>query len=103
MARLQAFSAAGADCLYAPGLRGSGEVAAVVAAVHPKPVNVLATPSMTVSGLAALGARRISVGSGLARVAWGAFMAAARELADAGTFTGLGGAAPFAELNGLFE
>jgi 2-methylisocitrate lyase-like PEP mutase family enzyme len=102
--RLVAFAAAGADCLYAPGVKDLDEIAKIVKAVAPKPVNVLVSaPSgdLTLSRLADLGVRRISVGSALARVAWGAFMKAARGMAE-GSFDGLAGAAPFAELNGLF-
>ncbi len=102
--RLAAFAAAGADCLYAPGVKDLDEIARIVKAVAPKPVNVLVSaPSgdLTLSRLTDLGVRRISVGSALARVAWGAFMKAARGMAE-GSFEGLAGAAPFAELNGLF-
>jgi 2-methylisocitrate lyase-like PEP mutase family enzyme len=87
--RLVAFAEAGADCLYAPGVREPEEIAAIVEAVSPKPVNVLAfrqNRSLTVSQLADLGVRRISVGSALARVAWGAFVRAARNIATKGTF-----------------
>lgn len=101
--RLEAYAAAGADCLYAPGLRTREAVAAVVRAVAPRPVNVLVSaPGFTVRELEDLGVRRISVGAALARAAWGAFMRAARELVERGTFDGLGEAATFAELNGLF-
>jgi 2-methylisocitrate lyase-like PEP mutase family enzyme len=103
--RLVAFAEAGADCLYAPGVKDPAEIAAIVKAVSPKPVNVLVSaPSadLSVSRLADLGVRRISVGSALARAAWGAFIRAARNLAEEGSFDGLEGAAPFGELNGLF-
>jgi 2-methylisocitrate lyase-like PEP mutase family enzyme len=103
--RLPAFAAAGADCLYAPGVKDLDEIARIVKAVAPKAVNVLVSaPSedLTLSRLADLGVRRISVGSALARVAWGAFMKAARGMAEEGSFEGLAGAAPFGELNGLF-
>jgi 2-methylisocitrate lyase-like PEP mutase family enzyme len=102
--RLVAFAAAGADCLYAPGVKDLDEIARIVKAVAPRPVNVLVSaPSgdLTLSRLADLGVRRISVGSALARVAWGGFMKAAQGMAE-GSFEGLAGAAPFAELNGLF-
>jgi len=104
LTRLQAFAAAGADCLYAPGLRHRDEIAAVVGAVAPKPVNVLmsAPIGFTVTDLAALGVRRVSVGSGLARAAWGGFVRAARELLARGTFEALADATPFAELDGFF-
>jgi 2-methylisocitrate lyase-like PEP mutase family enzyme len=101
--RLEAYAAAGADCLYAPGLRTREAVAAVVRAVAPRPVNVLVSaPGFTVRELEDLGVRRVSVGAALARAAWGAFMRAAREMMARGTFEGLGEAATFAELNGLF-
>jgi 2-methylisocitrate lyase-like PEP mutase family enzyme len=101
--RLQAFAEAGADCLYAPGPRRRDDFAAIVAAVKPKPVNVLigAPIGLTLADLADIGVRRVSVGGGLARVAWGALMRAAAELKE-GRFDGLGQAVGFAELNGLF-
>jgi 2-methylisocitrate lyase-like PEP mutase family enzyme len=104
IARLKAYSQAGADCLYAPGIRTKEQIAAVVEAVAPKPVNMLiGWPSeMTVDEVAALGVRRISVGGALARCAWGGFMRAAKLLADQGSFAGLKEAAPGAELNALF-
>jgi 2-methylisocitrate lyase-like PEP mutase family enzyme len=104
--RLAAYAAAGADCLYAPAVRDKAAIAAIVQAVAPKPVNVLLSgpiPGLSVSDLAQLGVRRISVGSGLARVAWGAFMRAARGLAESGSFDGFVGAASFQELNNLFN
>ena len=103
--RLKAYAAAGADCLYAPGLRTRELIDAVVKAVAPKPVNVIisAPLGLTVADLAALGARRISVGSGLSRVAWGAFMRAAKEIAEHGRFDAFAGAAPNPELNALFR
>jgi 2-methylisocitrate lyase-like PEP mutase family enzyme len=102
--RLRAYAEAGADCLYAPGIRTREQIAAVVAAVAPKPVNVLMSAGhLAVGDLAALGVRRVSVGSGLARVAWSAFMAAAQAMAGAGRFDGLAGAAPYGELNAFFE
>jgi 2-methylisocitrate lyase-like PEP mutase family enzyme len=103
--RLAAFAEAGADCLYAPGVRDPEPIAAIVRAVAPKPVNVLMSaphPSLTLSRLEDLGVRRISVGSALARVAWGAFIRASKSLLTTGSFDALGDAAPFAELNGLF-
>ena len=102
--RLKAYAAAGADCLYAPGLRTREQIGAVVTAVAPKSVNVLiGWPSeLTVPDIAALGARRISVGGALARCAWGGFMRAAKLLAEQGSFEGLKDAAPGAELNALF-
>jgi 2-methylisocitrate lyase-like PEP mutase family enzyme len=101
--RLQAYAEAGADCLYAPGLRTPDEVAAVVKAVAPRPVNVLAGgTSFTVARLRDLGVRRISVGAALARTAWGAFLRAAGEIAAKGTFDGFADAAPFSRLNAFF-
>ena len=104
--RLVAFADAGADCLYAPGVREPGEIEAIVKAVAPKPVNVLmSAPSrvLSVSRLADLGVRRVSVGSALARVAWGAFIRSARSIATTGSFDSFSEAAPFAELNALFR
>ena len=105
IARLRAYADAGADCLYAPGLRTPAQIAAVVAAVAPKPVNLLVggASDLTVEAIAALGVRRVSVGGGLARAAWGGFIRAARMLADEGRFDGFSGAAAGAELNGLFR
>ena len=101
--RLVAYAEAGADCLYAPGIRTSADIAAVVRAVAPRPVNVLVGSDFTtVKDLAALGVRRISVGGALARAAWAGFLTAATEIAGHGTFTGLASAAPFAELNQRF-
>jgi 2-methylisocitrate lyase-like PEP mutase family enzyme len=86
--RLRAYSEAGADCLYAPRVDNSEHIAAIVAAVSPKPVNLLINaPFITVEEAAALGVRRISVGGTLARAAWTGFLHAAREIADAGTFS----------------
>jgi 2-methylisocitrate lyase-like PEP mutase family enzyme len=99
--RLEAYAAAGADCLYAPGLRTREAVAAVVAAVAPKPVNVLVSaPYFTVRELEDLGVRRVSVGGALARAAWAAFMRAAGEIAQRGTFGALAEATPHAQLDG---
>lgn len=101
--RLIAFADAGADCLYAPGVRKLEDIETIVRAVAPKPVNVLvSSPGLTVSQLADLGVRRISVGSALSRVAWGAFMRAAQSIADDGTFEALADAGPFADLNQVF-
>jgi methylisocitrate lyase len=102
--RLMAYAEAGADCLYAPGIRTQAEIAAVVKAVAPKPVNVLVGSDFTtVADLAEAGVRRISVGGALARAAWSGFLGAAREIAERGTFTRLAGAVPFAEINGSFS
>lgn len=101
--RLRAYAEAGAECLYAPGLRGSADIAAVVIAVAPTPVNVLVGSDFaTVEELARLGVRRISVGGALARAAWTGFLAAAREIAERGTFGGLAGAVPFSEIDRSF-
>jgi 2-methylisocitrate lyase-like PEP mutase family enzyme len=104
--RLVAFAAAGADCLFAPGVRDLQLIARLVNDVAPRPLNVLMSapvPGLSVARLADLGVRRISVGSALSRVAWGAFLRAARSLAEHGSFDGLAEAATFAELNQLFE
>jgi len=101
--RLQAYAEAGADCLYAPGIRSPEQISAVVKAVHPKPVNLLlGWPGFSVGQAADLGVRRISVGGSLARAAWGGFFRAAREIADKGTFTELGSGTPGGELNKMF-
>jgi 2-methylisocitrate lyase-like PEP mutase family enzyme len=104
--RLAAYAKAGADCLYAPGVSDPDEIAQIVNAVAPKPVNVLVSGfnhQLTLSGLADLGVRRISVGSGLALAAWGAFLRAAQDIKANGTFTLLADNAPSAELNELFR
>ena len=104
--RLVAYADAGADCLYAPGVRDPDEIKAIVKAVSPKPVNVLvsrANPAMSVSRLADLGVRRVSVGSALALVAWGAFIRAAKSMAATGSFDAFADAAPYSELNDLFS
>lgn len=101
--RLAAFAEAGADCLYAPGLRDLADITTVVRAVAPKPVNVLVGGGFTTVGeLAGVGVRRISVGGALARAAWTGFIAAANEIADQGTFTRLGEAVQFGTINQLF-
>ncbi len=104
IARLKAYAAAGADCLYAPGIQTREQIAAVVAAVAPKPVNLLigATSAFTLQDVAALGVRRISVGGALARAAWGGFMRAAQMLTQ-GRFDGFEGAASGAQLDELFR
>jgi 2-methylisocitrate lyase-like PEP mutase family enzyme len=105
IARLRAYAGAGADCLYAPGIRSAEHIRAVVEAVHPKPVNLLmgAPGGLTLAEIANLGVRRVSVGGALARAAWGGFMQAARTLAERGSFEGLAGAATHAAVNSLFE
>jgi 2-methylisocitrate lyase-like PEP mutase family enzyme len=101
--RLKAFADAGADCLYAPGLRNLADIRAVVGAVAPKPVNVLVGSDFTtMAELATAGVRRISVGGALARAAWTGFFTAAKEIAEHGTFTSLTPAVSFAEINGSF-
>ena len=94
-----AYAEAGAECVYAPGLRAKADIAAVVSAVAPTPVNVLVGSDFaTVAELAGVGVRRISVGGALARAAWNGFLQAAREIAEHGTFTNLARAVPFAEV-----
>ncbi|HKC47383.1 MAG TPA: isocitrate lyase/phosphoenolpyruvate mutase family protein [Gemmatimonadales bacterium] len=88
--RLTAYAAAGADCLFAPGIRSVADITAVVRAVAPKPVNVLVGGDWTtVPKLAELGVRRISTGGALARAAWAGFLTAAQEIATEGTFGAL--------------
>ncbi len=104
--RLVAFSDAGADCLYAPGVTDPDQIATIVRAVAPKPVNVLVsspTAGLSVARLADLGVRRISVGSGLARVAWEAFIRAATGLAVSGSFDGFADSTPHGELDAFFR
>ncbi len=101
--RLQAYAEAGADVLYAPGVRERADIQAIVTAVHPKPVNVLAPTGLKVNDLAELGVRRVSVGSSLARAAWTGFIRAAKLIAEEGSFAGLDGAVPYSELNGFFR
>ena len=99
--RLQAYEKAGADALYAPGLSRPEDIRTVCASVS-KPVNVLVTGTdMTVKELAALGVRRISVGSALSRAALGALVRAGKEMLESGTFTFTKSALPFAEANEL--
>jgi 2-methylisocitrate lyase-like PEP mutase family enzyme len=102
--RLQAYAAAGADCLYAPFISTPEQVSAIVAAVAPKPVNLLVyAPFITVAEAASLGVHRISVGGALARAAWHGALAAAQEIAGEGTFSRLAGVPGLPELNSLFE
>jgi 2-methylisocitrate lyase-like PEP mutase family enzyme len=108
--RLGAYSEAGADCLYAPGVRERDQIKTIVKAVAPKPVNVLiggpagltGSVSLTMADAAALGVRRVSVGGALARAAWGGFIRAAKQLAEQGTFDGFAGAVPHNELQEFF-
>ena len=103
--RLQAYADAGADVLFAPGIRAREDIATLVDAVRPLPVNVLMSTytGLTTTDLAQLGVRRISVGSALSRVTWGAFLNAAREMLGDGTFQPLADGTSFAELNELFS
>jgi len=104
--RLAAYAEAGADCLYAPGVSNQDEIAQIVKTVAPKTVNVLVSGfnhQLSVSQLGDLGVRRISVGSGLALAAWGAFLRATEEIKTNGTFKTLADNAPSAELNELFQ
>jgi 2-methylisocitrate lyase-like PEP mutase family enzyme len=102
--RLTAYAEAGADCLYAPGIRTPAEITAVVKAVAPKAVNVgVGSDFTTVGDLAAMGVRRISVGGALARTAWTGFLRAAGEIAEQGTFTNLARAVSGAVMNESFD
>jgi 2-methylisocitrate lyase-like PEP mutase family enzyme len=105
IARLKAYSNAGADCLYAPGIATREDIVAVVAAVAPKPLNLLvgSASKFTVAEIAAMGVRRISVGGALARSAWGGFARAARAIAEHGTFDEFANAASGRDLNALFK
>lgn len=101
--RLVRFADAGADCLFAPGVLEVEDIQAIVKAVAPKPVNVLASrPGLTLAKLEELGVRRVSVGSALSRAAWGGFMRAAQEIHDEGTFNAFADAGSFADLDQLF-
>jgi 2-methylisocitrate lyase-like PEP mutase family enzyme len=103
--RLRAYADAGADCLYAPGIRTPDEIRAVVDAVAPKPFNLLvgSASKLTVQEIGDLGVRRVSVGGAMARAAWGGFMRAAKLLAAQGKFDGLADAAAGKDLNSLFR
>jgi methylisocitrate lyase len=102
--RLKAYSQAGADCLYAPGIKTKEQISAVVKAVHPKPVNLLIGASgLSLKEAEALGVRRISVGGSLARTAWAGFMRSAREMAGKGTFAELASGHSGGELNKMFS
>jgi 2-methylisocitrate lyase-like PEP mutase family enzyme len=100
--RIAAYAEAGADCLYAPGLRQEAQITEIIAAAGGKPVNVL-TPGMPVATLAGLGVRRISVGGSLARVAYAALVGAATEIRDEGSFAAFGRVPPTVNLNGIFN
>jgi 2-methylisocitrate lyase-like PEP mutase family enzyme len=104
--RLSAYAEAGADCLYAPAVTEPNEIAEIVKAVAPKPVNVLVAGfnhKLSLAQLRDLGVRRISVGSALATTAWAAFLRAARDIAATGSFDALADGAPSAELNQTFR
>jgi 2-methylisocitrate lyase-like PEP mutase family enzyme len=104
--RLVAFAEAGADVLYAPGLKTREDIDAVVRAVAPKPVNVvmgLSGPAFSLDELASLGVKRVSLGSSLARAAYGAFLQAAREIKQKGTFDFAHDAIAYAEINAMFK
>jgi 2-methylisocitrate lyase-like PEP mutase family enzyme len=104
--RLEAFAAAGADVLYAPGLKSRADIEAVVKAVAPKPVNVvmgLAGAALSLDELGTIGVKRVSLGSSLARAAYGAFVGAAREVRTRGTFTFAETALPYPEINAMFR
>lgn len=103
--RLQAYADAGADVLYAPGISTAEEIATVVKAVAPRPINLLigGASDLSLQKVAELGVRRISVGGALARMAWTGFMAAAKEMADKGTFTEFAHGYPGGELNKMFK
>ncbi len=103
--RLVAYAEAGADVLYAPGVTERKEIQEIVSAVAPKPVNVLMSSNigLRVSDLAEMGVRRVSVGSSLARSAWTGFIAAAKEIAETGSFGGFDDLVPFSEINRFFQ
>jgi 2-methylisocitrate lyase-like PEP mutase family enzyme len=105
IARLKAYANAGADCLYAPGIGTAEHISAVVAAVAPKPVNLLVgfNADLTMAKIAALGVRRVSVGGALARAAWGGFMRAAKLIIEEGKFDGFADAASGSTLNRIFQ
>lgn len=101
--RLQAYAAAGADCLYAPGPRQRDQIAAIVKAVTPKPVNLLVgAAGLNVAEIRDLGVRRISTGGALARAAWTGFFNTAKEIVEKGSFAGFGSIVPFGEIDGFF-
>jgi 2-methylisocitrate lyase-like PEP mutase family enzyme len=100
--RLEAYAAAGADCLYAPGPKTREHIQAIVKAVAPKPVNLLVgAPGLSVAEIAELGVRRISTGGALAGSAWTGFIRAAKEIAEQGSFGGLANTTPFSEIDGF--
>jgi 2-methylisocitrate lyase-like PEP mutase family enzyme len=100
--KLVAFADAGADCLYAPGVQEKGEIASIVRAVAPKPVNVvMMRPGLSLAELTDLGVRRVSIGGAIARVAWASIMSLMNGIAN-GSFDGLAGGTPGKELNDIF-
>jgi 2-methylisocitrate lyase-like PEP mutase family enzyme len=103
--RLEAYAEAGADVLYAPGPTRRADIEAIVSTVHPKPVNILLTSSagLSLTELADIGVRRVSVGSALARAAWTGFIHAARAIANESSMAGLDNAVTFTELNTFFH
>jgi 2-methylisocitrate lyase-like PEP mutase family enzyme len=103
--RLKAYASAGADCLYAPGIRTPEHISAVVAAVAPKPVNLLVgwPGGLDLQQITALGVRRVSVGGALAGSAWGGFIRAAKLIAEQGKFDGFANAASHSEVDGFFR
>jgi 2-methylisocitrate lyase-like PEP mutase family enzyme len=105
IARIKSYANAGADCLYAPGIRTVEQISAVVAAVAPKPVNLLIgfNAELGMPQIAALGVRRVSVGGALARAAWGGFMRASKLIIEHGRFDGFAEAASGSELNTIFR
>ncbi len=105
IARLKAYANAGADCLYAPALRKREQIEAVVRAIAPKPFNLLVgwASDFTMTDIAAMGVRRVSVGGALARSAWGGFARAAKMIAEQGKFDGFADAMPGGELNKFFQ
>ncbi len=103
--RLQAYAHAGADVLYAPGPHKREDIQAIVAAVSPKPVNLLMSSNtgLKISDAAAMGVRRVSIGSSLARASWTGFIQAAKLIAEEGSVAGFDGAVPYSELNSFFQ
>jgi 2-methylisocitrate lyase-like PEP mutase family enzyme len=102
--RLQAYAAAGADCLYAPGPRQPAQIAMIVKAAGSKPVNLLVgAAGLTVKEIAGLGVRRISTGGALARAAWTGFITTAKQIAGEGSFAGFGSIVPFGEIDDFFS
>ena len=103
--RLKAYAQAGADCLYAPGIRTRDQIAAAVASTVPKPFNLLvgSASELTLNEISALGVRRVSVGGALARSAWGGLMRAAKSIAEQGKFDEFANAASGSELNSFFR